>query len=146
MNYKEYYKDPRWQKARLLILERDEFVCQCCYSTDKTLHVHHRVYVSGRKPWEYDEKFLVTLCEDCHSKETSNMQEACETLITSAKINFLSADIDVIAGALLKCNIAPASDVVASVIEYWLSNKKRTKYLVDEYFNQLKKKNTKKGK
>jgi hypothetical protein len=30
------------------------------------LHVHHRYYLRGKKPWEYDDDALTTLCEDCH--------------------------------------------------------------------------------
>ena len=39
------------------------------------LNVHHTYYIEGRKPWEYDNETLVTLCEDCHKKrhETSDV-------------------------------------------------------------------------
>lgn len=30
------------------------------------LNIHHKKYINGRKPWEYDAGSLVTLCEDCH--------------------------------------------------------------------------------
>lgn len=32
------------------------------------LNIHHTYYIEGRKPWEYDNEALVTLCEDCHKK------------------------------------------------------------------------------
>jgi 5-methylcytosine-specific restriction endonuclease McrA len=48
MNYKEQLLDPRWQRRRLEILQRDEFTCQKCLSKDKTLHVHHIDYIKGR--------------------------------------------------------------------------------------------------
>lgn len=32
------------------------------------LHVHHKYYVLGRKPWEYPDEALITLCSDCHEK------------------------------------------------------------------------------
>ena len=32
------------------------------------LNVHHNYYVSGKKPWEYDDDALLTLCADCHKK------------------------------------------------------------------------------
>lgn len=32
------------------------------------LNVHHKYYITGRKPWEYDNNVLVTLCNECHSK------------------------------------------------------------------------------
>lgn len=32
------------------------------------LHVHHKYYIVGRKPWDYSNEVLVTLCSDCHKK------------------------------------------------------------------------------
>ena len=32
----------------------------------KSLNIHHKFYIDGKKPWEYDNDVLVTLCEDCH--------------------------------------------------------------------------------
>jgi len=66
MTYAEKLKDPRWQKKRLEILERDSFMCKNCGRDDKTLHVDHKIYRKGFDPWEYDETDLQTLCEDCH--------------------------------------------------------------------------------
>ena len=64
--YSEKLKDPRWQRKRLEVMQRDGFTCLRCKSTDKTLHVHHVRYKSGRSPWEYEAIDLVTFCEDCH--------------------------------------------------------------------------------
>lgn len=66
MNYSEKLKDPRWQKKRLEIFSRDKFTCQICLSTEKTLHVHHKSYLKGKEPWDYDDYNLVTVCLDCH--------------------------------------------------------------------------------
>jgi 5-methylcytosine-specific restriction endonuclease McrA len=63
--YAELLKDPRWQRKRLEILNRDEWMCMCG-DTTTTLHVHHRYYVKGRDPWEYPDFCYVTLCETCH--------------------------------------------------------------------------------
>lgn len=37
--------------------------------TPKALNVHHKYYVNGKTPWEYDNDTLVTLCQDCHCLE-----------------------------------------------------------------------------
>lgn len=66
MTYSEKLKDPRWQKKRLEILERDKFTCKKCDDTETTLHVHHLKYQKGKNPWEYNKKDLITLCEHCH--------------------------------------------------------------------------------
>lgn len=70
LSYAEMLKDPRWQKKRLEVMQRDGFRCQHCLSEDKPLQVHHLVYDKDKKPWEYDNNQLITLCEDCHQDET----------------------------------------------------------------------------
>lgn len=64
--YSEKLKDPRWQKKRLEILERDSWTCKGCGAKERTLHVHHIFYFPGKDPWEIENGFLITLCEDCH--------------------------------------------------------------------------------
>lgn len=69
--YSEKLLDPRWQKKRLEIFERDEFVCQHCFDENNTLHVHHRFYIKNKNPWEYNNDTLITLCKNCHEEETN---------------------------------------------------------------------------
>ena len=62
------YKDPRWQRLRLRILERDDWQCCRCGDFRSTLNVHHRRYgVSGEQPWNVQEWDLETLCRRCHA-------------------------------------------------------------------------------
>ena len=68
MTYSEKLKDPRWQKKRLEILERDGWACRHCGSSTTTLNVHHVVYHSKRNPWEYDQDELMALCDLCHTE------------------------------------------------------------------------------
>jgi hypothetical protein len=73
MNKQEYarkFKDPRWQKKRLEIMERDEFACVLCGDEHTTLNVHHCHYIWGNDPWDYEDEMLTTLCEPCHEIET----------------------------------------------------------------------------
>lgn len=74
-SYSELLRDPRWQKKRLTILERDQFSCAECGNTKKTLHVHHRYYVSGRLPWEYPGFCYQTLCKPCHDRVKTLAEE-----------------------------------------------------------------------
>lgn len=67
LTYSEKLRDPRWQKRRLEIMQRDKYACQHCHSTTNTLHVHHVHYNKGAMPWEYEDDMLMTLCEDCHN-------------------------------------------------------------------------------
>ncbi|MFP4017948.1 MAG: HNH endonuclease [Bacteroidales bacterium] len=80
MTYAEKLKDPKWQKKRLEILERDNWTCQVCGNTKKTLHVHHFKYNSN--PWNTPELFLTTVCEDCH-REVQEGQNAINRAIQS---------------------------------------------------------------
>mgnify|MGYP001454581542 CR=1 FL=1 len=63
--YLEKLKDPRWQKKRLEILNRDNWRCRACEADDEELHVHHISYITD-DPWDEDNDNLVTLCSECH--------------------------------------------------------------------------------
>lgn len=66
MTYKEKLLDPRWQKKRLEIFNRDNWECKQCGRTDNTLHVHHLSYENKKNPWDVSNKNLKTLCFICH--------------------------------------------------------------------------------
>ena len=79
---KQQYLDPRWQKKRLEILGRDDFTCQSCGCTDRTLHVHHLYYeVNAEGPWDYENFALLTLCDACHENEHDNMPHQKNNLV-----------------------------------------------------------------
>jgi len=88
MTYSEKLKDPRWQKKRLEILERDDFSCQNCEGKSKTLNVHHWKY--GKNPWDVENEFMTTVCEDCH-KVIGEMKQKLDYrvifLLTTKKID-----------------------------------------------------------
>lgn len=65
--YSEKLKSPLWQKKRLEILNRDNFTCVLCSDTETELHIHHNEYISGKKPWEYENDNFQTLCKHCHA-------------------------------------------------------------------------------
>lgn len=88
----ELYKDPRWQKKRLEIFQRDKFTCQFCQSKIKTLTVHHLEYHGNAKPWDYKDKELITVCEDCHIQETKYRKIYETTLIKILKKYKFSVD------------------------------------------------------
>lgn len=66
----EAYKDPRWQRKRLEIMNRAGFECERCGESQKTLNVHHGCYFKDRKPWDYPDALLHCWCEVCHDKFT----------------------------------------------------------------------------
>lgn len=65
--YSEKLKDPRWKEKRQEILFRDNMMCRICEGSDE-LQVHHTIYFTGKHPWEYDNKYLITLCGNCHDE------------------------------------------------------------------------------
>jgi len=64
--YSEKLKHPKWQKKRLEIMERDKFKCKLCGDEETMLQIHHKEYVNGNDPWDYEDRELITLCEHCH--------------------------------------------------------------------------------
>ncbi len=62
--YSEKLKDPRWQKRRLEILQRDSFTCRLCTDTETELHINHKKYTG--EPWDAPSRDLETLCKHCH--------------------------------------------------------------------------------
>ena len=73
MKYSEKLRDPRWQKKRLEIMNRDEFTCQACSDSKSTLNVHHMQYHGD--PWDAPNESLETLCELCHEQRTAFNKE-----------------------------------------------------------------------
>lgn len=67
--YSEKLKDPRWQRKRLEIFERDNFTCLGCGDTKNTLNCHHKQYHGD--PWDAPNDSLETLCEECHEDRTA---------------------------------------------------------------------------
>ena len=65
------YKSTNWHEFRDRIIERDNHCCCRCGKSDKEvqLQVHHLNYICGRKPWQYPEIELETLCKGCHAEE-----------------------------------------------------------------------------
>lgn len=67
MSYFDDLQSPLWQRKRLKIMERDNWRCCLCGTDKNSLTVHHLYYASSKKPYEYDDDALVTLCKDCHA-------------------------------------------------------------------------------
>lgn len=66
-SYSDKLKDPKWQRKRLVIYGRDNFTCQLCNDDKTELAAHHKLYINGLDPWEYEDDLIVTVCKDCHN-------------------------------------------------------------------------------
>lgn len=65
----KFYRSKQWQEFRSQVLDADDNRCCKCDRTKKgnvVLQVHHKRYVTGRKPWEYPLCDVQTLCRGCH--------------------------------------------------------------------------------
>lgn len=69
MTYKEKLTDPRWQRLRLEIFQRDDWSCLICKRKDLELQIHHCDYFPNVDPWDYPRDMLYTLCKGHHSDE-----------------------------------------------------------------------------
>lgn len=82
-DYSQKLLDPRWQKKRLEILDRDSFTCQLCGDNKNTLHVHHKIYMKDTEVWDYRDELLITLCANCHNGQKDIKAEMEELLLST---------------------------------------------------------------
>ena len=78
--YSKLLRDPRWQKLKNTVLERDEYRCCACGDQESELHVHHGYYEHGRSPWDYESESLWTLCRACHGEAEVNRKRMIRLL------------------------------------------------------------------
>ena len=89
ISYSEKLQNPLWQKKRLEILDRDHFTCTICGDKETTLHIHHKEYIKGNEPWEYQDDNFQTLCKHCHLV-TEYFKSKQEVILVGRKINYES--------------------------------------------------------
>lgn len=71
ITYLEMLLTERWRQKREEILDRDNHKCRNC-GNSQNLEIHHRQYHRDnktglkREPWDYDNKYLITICHQCH--------------------------------------------------------------------------------
>jgi len=93
MTYAEKLKDPRWQKKRLEVMERDCFKCQICDDHTSTLQVHHKSYDFGKEPLDYELHNFTTLCIPCHELEELAKSKLKELVLRLEKQNYFKHTI-----------------------------------------------------
>lgn len=130
-------RDPRWQRKRLEIMNRDGFSCQSCFDTESTLSVHHRFYDRGKDPWEYPDEALVTLCQECHEID-HQYENAPADLIRSLRFaGFLNSDINDLWAGFANIQATKSHDVQASILCYALSTRSVMEMMEKAYFDHL---------
>jgi cytochrome c553 len=136
--YIEKLKDPRWQKKRLEVLQRDNWACQKCFNNESTLNVHHRRYLPDREPWDYPSEILITLCDECHEFEKEDMETQCISLIEQLQDKFLSEDINELAIGFHCLIPQHMPKLVASAIGWALSDEQMQHLIIEKYQEYLR--------
>lgn len=117
-DYRELLKDPKWISKRNQILSRDKNTCQFCGCQDKYMQVHHKRYIKGNKPWDYEDKDLITLCNRCHEYITDVKNSLYEIFI-SVRDEFRDFGFsDAVFGAIL-CNFRSFFESIRYGEENW---------------------------
>lgn len=73
------YRTADWRRFRGQVLAHHGGACQACGRDEgagAVLQVHHRFYVAGRAPWEYDPDDCEVLCKGCHAAEHGKFRPA----------------------------------------------------------------------
>jgi len=139
--YSDKLKDPRWQKVRLKVFERDEWTCQICFGKESQLKVHHKYYIQGKEPWDYSRDALVTLCEKCHAEEWENRPEAEHALMRALKEKgFFAADVPSLAEGVRTMELLHSHELVAGTYEWALATPDIQRWLLDRYLENKKQK------
>lgn len=95
--YTEKLADPRWQRKRLEIFNRDNWTCQCCGDKASQLEIHHTQYWPGKEPWEYPGDMLITVCHKCHGEEQVRFQYEKELITALRSTGIHAMEISVLA-------------------------------------------------
>lgn len=138
-DYWERLKDPRWQRKRLEILERDEWTCQVCGEKEKPLHIHHKYYLPVTNPWDYQDDCLVTVCEECHENETKRRKDIDKLCLRALRTRFWGNDMIDIAEGIHGVEMVHLPEVVSTSIRWALRNQDFMQLMVKTYLDTLEK-------
>jgi len=119
INYTDLLNCDEWISKRDIMKERDKNKCTICkteksigplYSgnnrfyfrkingevkTEKEkihLEVHHKLYIIGKLPWEYEKEELITVCNPCHKKIHENEEISISNQSKTTKLLLENCD------------------------------------------------------
>lgn len=137
-NYSKKLRDPRWQKLRLQVLERDGWACVLCGDIKSTLAVHHKFYRKGAEPWDYPLDTFMTLCESCHTAEYEARGGAEQRLLSTLREKgFMASDLDRFQYGFQNMQLLHTPEIVSDVYQWLLQNTKAQWTMIHEHFNFL---------
>lgn len=70
------YRNTAWHEFRENAFTKLGYSCHRCFRGDDEviLQVHHKIYIDGRKPWEYNLSDCEVLCRGCHAREHGHIR------------------------------------------------------------------------
>jgi len=79
----KFYKRKEWFSFADKIKSRDNYTCVKCgrKEGEVVLQVHHKQYIKGKKPWEYDYSYCETLCKGCHAREHKLIEPSADWVL-----------------------------------------------------------------
>lgn len=79
----DLYRSKDWKVFRDHALRLDGNACVRCLRGlhEVILHVHHKYYIPGRKPWEYPYEACEVLCRGCHAQEHGIIQPTSDWVL-----------------------------------------------------------------
>lgn len=132
-DYIKKLRDPRWQKMRLKIMERDEYACRQCGDSENTLNVHH-CYYDDKEPWDYESSSLLTLCEDCHKSQTESIKfDKKHVINTLSSKGMVSYHFHEISCAIQESGIYQFDDFYVDALSWSIKNEKARKVVQKMY-------------
>lgn len=139
--YAVKFKDPRWQKRRLEVMNDFGWHCQMCMDSDTTLHVHHRYYRRDTDPWDYPDTAFAVLCETCHEEETPRRKAAQQRLIEAVMSQLFARDtLDLAAAIASALDTAGLPEVTCTALCLKLEDREAVNALVSDYMRSIGKK------
>lgn len=79
-----HYDATAWFLFRSDAIEIANGCCERCSRLEGVgiiLQVHHKEYIRGHKPWEYDHSQCEVLCKGCHAKEHGKIQPTSDWIL-----------------------------------------------------------------
>ena len=137
--YADKLRDPRWQKVRLQVFERDDWTCQACGSNEAPLAVHHLYYVAEREPWDLPLTAFVTLCEVCHSYEYDERPKAEGAILRALREKGFRVDaLRELALGLSRLSLVDFPNVVAAAFAWVLALPDVQQLIVNSYLEHVR--------
>lgn len=93
------YRNFAWLEFREKAFSLLGYYCSRCFREDNevVLQVHHKIYIDGRKPWEYNISDCEVLCRGCHAREHGQLRPDYNWNLSH------SSDLDALTGTCELC-------------------------------------------